>query len=208
MAARCYAECCADQGFLLNNSRFGGVGELRTLALATLAGGIGRAARFGSAQPRYPVWQALDVDLASNTAFLAIVFMGIPFAFTLDIDRRAVDQQVQRTLRPPMRDIHGQCLLATAERVAVEPLAQQQGHGRRQSCQAGQQIKDQRAPGKERGRGQSGSPQPVRLKPDALHRPDQPSHRSAKSHRSIPCQADRQRHPLQRAAQGPCTSQR
>ncbi|MDP1575220.1 MAG: hypothetical protein Q8L76_00440, partial [Cypionkella sp.] len=50
MAARCHAECCADQGFLLNNSRFGGVDELRTLALATLAGGHwqGCQIRFGA----------------------------------------------------------------------------------------------------------------------------------------------------------------
>lgn len=42
-----------------------------------------------------------------------------PLTFALDLDPGAVDQQMQRTLRPPMRDVHGKALLATAERAEV-----------------------------------------------------------------------------------------
>ena len=45
-----------------------------------------------------------------------------PLAFALDLDASAVNQQVQRTLRGPMRDVHGQRLLATTERAEVRHL--------------------------------------------------------------------------------------
>jgi len=38
-----------------------------------------------------------------------------PLAFAFDLDPCAVDQEMQRALRPPMRDVHGQRLLATAQ---------------------------------------------------------------------------------------------
>ena len=60
-----------------------------------------------------------NVDLAPYTAFGAAVLAGVPLTFTLDLDPRAVDQQMQRTLRPPMRDVHGKGLLTTAERAEV-----------------------------------------------------------------------------------------
>ncbi len=44
---------------------------------------------------------------------------GVPFAFPFHLDPRAVDQQVKRTLRPPMRDVHAKGLLATAERAEI-----------------------------------------------------------------------------------------
>ena len=40
-----------------------------------------------------------DVDLAPDAPFRAAVLAGVPFAFTLDLDAGAVDQQVQRMRR-------------------------------------------------------------------------------------------------------------
>ena len=46
-----------------------------------------------------------EVDLAPDASPGAAMLAGVPFAFALDLDPGAVDQQVQRTLRPPMRDV-------------------------------------------------------------------------------------------------------
>ncbi len=65
-----------------------------------------------------------EVDLPPDAAFCTAVLACIPlaFAFALDLDPGAVDQQVERALRPPMRDVHGKGLLATAERAEVRHL--------------------------------------------------------------------------------------
>ena len=64
----------------------------------------------------------MEMDLAPYTAFGAAVLARIPLAFTLHLDPRAVDQQVQWTLRPPMRDVHGKDLLATADRAEIRHI--------------------------------------------------------------------------------------
>ena len=64
----------------------------------------------------------MEMDLAPYTAFGAAVLARIPLAFTLHLDPRAVDQQVQWTLRPPMRDVHGKGLLATADRAEISHI--------------------------------------------------------------------------------------
>ena len=64
----------------------------------------------------------MEMDLAPYTAFGAAVLTRIPLAFTLHLDPRAVDQQVQWTLRPPMRDVHGKGLLATADRAEIRHI--------------------------------------------------------------------------------------
>lgn len=43
----------------------------------------------------------------------------VPLALSLDLDPGAVDQKVQRALRAPMRDVHGQRLLAAAQSAEV-----------------------------------------------------------------------------------------
>jgi hypothetical protein len=43
------------------------------------------------------------------------VLASVPLAFALDLDPGAVDQQVQRALRPPIRDVDGQGLLPATE---------------------------------------------------------------------------------------------
>ena len=52
------------------------------------------------------------VDLAPDAPFRATMFAGVPFAFALNLNASAVDQQVQRTLGAAIRDIDSQCLLA------------------------------------------------------------------------------------------------
>jgi len=56
-----------------------------------------------------------EVDLPPDAAFGPTVLARVPFPFALNLDPSAVDQQMQRPLRAPMGDIHGQCLLPTAE---------------------------------------------------------------------------------------------
>lgn len=63
-----------------------------------------------------------EMDLASDAPFWATVLAGVPFAFTLDLDPRAVDQQVQRALGAAMWDVDGQDVLPTGQRAEV-------GHG-------------------------------------------------------------------------------
>lgn len=60
-----------------------------------------------------------DVDLAPDAALRTAMLAGVPLSFSLDLDPRAVDQEVQRTLRPPMRDVHSKGLLATAQGAEV-----------------------------------------------------------------------------------------
>jgi hypothetical protein len=43
----------------------------------------------------------------------------VPLAFALDLDARAVDQQVQRPLGAAVGDVHSQGLLAAADRAEV-----------------------------------------------------------------------------------------
>ncbi len=47
---------------------------------------------------------------------------GVPLTFALDLDPCAVGQEMQRTLRPAMRDVHGKGLLAATERAEVRHL--------------------------------------------------------------------------------------
>lgn len=56
-----------------------------------------------------------DVDLAPDAPFRAAVLAGVPFPLALDLDACAVDQQVQRTLRPAKGDVDLQRLLTAAE---------------------------------------------------------------------------------------------
>lgn len=60
-----------------------------------------------------------EVDLAPDAAFRATMLAGVPLAFALDLDARAVDEQVQRALRPTVGDVDGQGLLAAGQRAEV-----------------------------------------------------------------------------------------
>lgn len=53
-----------------------------------------------------------EVNLAPDAAFGAAMLAGIPLAFTLNLDPGAVDQEVQRPLRSPIRNVYGEGLLA------------------------------------------------------------------------------------------------
>ena len=53
-----------------------------------------------------------------------------PLAFPLDLDPGAVDQEMQRTLRRPMLDVHGKGLLTTAERAEVRHIPVQADQGK------------------------------------------------------------------------------
>jgi hypothetical protein len=46
----------------------------------------------------------------------------VPLPFAFDLNAGADYQQVKRTLRTPLRDVHGEGLLATAERAEVWDL--------------------------------------------------------------------------------------
>ena len=52
-----------------------------------------------------------EVDLAPDASIAATMLAGVPLAFALDLDARAVDEQVQRALRPSVGDVDGQGLL-------------------------------------------------------------------------------------------------
>ena len=73
-----------------------------------------------------------EVDLPPGAAVWPSMPVCIPFAFALNLnlDRRAVDQQLQRSLRPPMWDIHGQCRPATAERAEIRHIPVQADQAR------------------------------------------------------------------------------
>ena len=60
-----------------------------------------------------------DVDLAPDAPFGAAVLAGIPFAFTLDLDAGAIDQQVQRALRATIWNVHRKRPLASADGAEV-----------------------------------------------------------------------------------------
>jgi hypothetical protein len=60
-----------------------------------------------------------EVDLTPDAAFRATMLAGVPLAFALDLDARAVDERVQRVLRPPVGDVDGQGLLAAGQRAEV-----------------------------------------------------------------------------------------
>ena len=60
-----------------------------------------------------------EVDLAQDTPFGAAMLAGVPFAFALDLDARAVDEQVQRALRTTVGDVDGQGLLTAGQRAEV-----------------------------------------------------------------------------------------
>ena len=60
-----------------------------------------------------------EVDLAPDPAFRAAMLAGVPLAFALDLDARAVDEQVQRATRPTVGDVDGQGLLTAGQRAEV-----------------------------------------------------------------------------------------
>lgn len=60
-----------------------------------------------------------DVDLAPDPAFGAALLAGVPFALTLDLDPDAVDQQMQRTIRSTVGEVHLQSLLAPRQSAEV-----------------------------------------------------------------------------------------
>ncbi len=63
-----------------------------------------------------PRWR--DARSASSRA---AVLAGVPFALAFDLDAGAVDRQVQRAVRAPVRDVHGRGSLPAAERAEVGP---------------------------------------------------------------------------------------
>jgi len=63
-----------------------------------------------------------EMDLAPDPPFQATVLAGAPFAFTLHLDPRAVDQQVQRAVGAAIWDVDSQGFLSAGQRAEV-------GHG-------------------------------------------------------------------------------
>ena len=60
-----------------------------------------------------------EVYLAPDAVFRPIMLACMPLAFSLDLDTRAVDQQVKRPTEAAIGNVHGQRLLAAAERAEV-----------------------------------------------------------------------------------------
>ena len=60
-----------------------------------------------------------EVDLAPDATFRATMLAGVPFAFALDLDAGAVDQQVQRAFRSTVWNVDSQGLLAARQRAEV-----------------------------------------------------------------------------------------
>ncbi len=58
-------------------------------------------------------------DLAPDTPLRATVLARMPFAFALDLDAGAVDQQVQRSPGATVGDVHCQGFLAARQRAEV-----------------------------------------------------------------------------------------
>ena len=56
-----------------------------------------------------------EMDLAPDAAFCPAVLTRVPLTFPFDLDPGAVDQEMQRTLRAPVWDVHGKGLLAMAQ---------------------------------------------------------------------------------------------
>lgn len=59
------------------------------------------------------------MDLAPDATFGTARLARSLLAFTLDLDPSSVDQEMQRALRAPMRDVHGQRLLPAAQGAEV-----------------------------------------------------------------------------------------
>jgi hypothetical protein len=57
------------------------------------------------------------MDLALESPLGTAMLAGVPLAFPLDLDRSSVNQEVQRTLRAPVRYVYGQRLPA-ADQIA------------------------------------------------------------------------------------------
>ena len=76
----------------------------------------GRVADIAGGELRSPDLQCLlidpDVDLAPDAALRAAVLAGVPLPFALDLDARAVDQEMERSLRAAIGDVDLQGLLA------------------------------------------------------------------------------------------------
>lgn len=62
-----------------------------------------------------------EVDLKPDAPLRAAMLAGVPLAFTLDLDARAIDQPVQRPLHSTIRDVHGGDLLAARQRAEAGP---------------------------------------------------------------------------------------
>ena len=83
----------------------------------------------------------MEMDLAPDATLRAPVLARIPLAFALDLDTCAVDQQVQRPLRAPIRDVDGQGFLPSAQGAEIRQLPvqtdepQQAFHEPRRSAQ-------------------------------------------------------------------------
>ena len=60
-----------------------------------------------------------EVDLTPDPPFGAPVLAGVPFAFALDFDPGAIDQQVQRALGTAVGDVDGQGLLTARQSAEV-----------------------------------------------------------------------------------------
>ena len=59
------------------------------------------------------------VELAPDPPLGATMLASVPLAFALDLDPGAVDQQVERALRPTVGDVDGQGLLTPGQRAEV-----------------------------------------------------------------------------------------
>ena len=59
------------------------------------------------------------VDFAPDPPLRAAMLAGVPFAFALNLDAGAIDQQVQRTLGAAIGDVDGQGFLAARQRAEV-----------------------------------------------------------------------------------------
>jgi len=80
-----------------------------------------------------------DVDLAPDPALRTAMLARVPLALDLDLDPRAVDQQVQGAVRTAIGDVHLQGLLASRQRAEV-------GHGPVQADQPQQALDEPSSP--------------------------------------------------------------
>lgn len=60
-----------------------------------------------------------QMDIAPLTPVLGAVFLAFPFPFAQKLDAGAVDQQIQRRAAGPVRQLHLESLLATADGAEV-----------------------------------------------------------------------------------------
>ena len=75
------------------------------------------------------------------------MLVGVPLPFALHLDARAVDQQVQRTVRAAVGDVNLQCLLAARQRA--------EGQGQPSQADQAQQALDEPASPSSRGQWRS-----------------------------------------------------